>query len=122
MNRLPLFLLLIGVIVSLMAQQPTQTFAVPSAAISIPVMSQSDMASMPHCMPVAGQQPTQTPRKCGVAGCIAMMTSGVPLIPADQIAAMPVAASAADNEYMGIFETLHGRTTVPELEPPSILI
>lgn len=130
MRRLYLLLLLIGAIVGLVAQQPAQAFAVPPGAIDMPAMStsemasmsRSDMAQMPDCMPLAGQDSTQTPCKCGVAGCAAMMASGVAFMPADQIAVLPVAASAAGTRPKGIFAALHGRTTVPELEPPSILI
>lgn len=121
MKRLSLFLLLIGVIVGLVAQQPAQAFAVPPGAMDMAVMSESDMASMPDCMPSVGQHPTHAPCKCGVAGCIAMIALGVPMLLAEGPLPFPAAIASERDGRIGTSAELRGRSTAPEPEPPSIL-
>lgn len=122
MKRLPLFVLLIGVIVGLMAQLPTPVFAAPTRAIATAAMAQNDMASMPDCTSAMAKKTSPAPRKCGMVGCLAMTTSGVAmLLPGgSELAGASVASKLA--RPTSPLANLRGRSTVPEPEPPSVLI
>lgn len=122
MKRLFLFLMLIGVMVGLAAQQPAQALAAPTGAMDMAAMATSDMASMPDCMSAMEKDAAHKPCKCGAAGCIAMMASGGPMMLSDASIVLRAAARSDRDEQIGIFAALRGRSTAPEPEPPSILI
>ena len=122
MKRLFLFLMLICVMVGLAVQQPAQALAAPAGAMDMASMTTSDMASTPDCMSAMQKRSAQKPRKCGLAGCIAMMASGGPMMLSDASMALQAAARSDRDDRIGLFPALHGRSTPPEPEPPSILI
>ncbi|WP_010219231.1 hypothetical protein [Sphingomonas sp. PAMC 26621] len=122
MKRLSLFLLLIGVMIGLAAPQPAQALAAPAGAMEMAAMATSDMASMPDCMSTMDKDASHKPCKCGLAGCIAMMASGGPMMLSDASMVLRVEARSDRDEQIGIFAALRGRSTAPELEPPSTLI
>lgn len=119
MKRLATFLLLIGVVIGI-AVQPALTPA--TAAMSMAQMSQAAMTTMPDCMEEVGKDATPKPCKCGMAGCIAMMAAGAPLMLADVSAALTVPLTGERQDGLAVVATLRGRSTAPEPEPPSILI
>ncbi len=122
MKRLSIFLILIGVVVGLAMQQPAQALAAPMGAMDMTAMAGSDMASMPDCMASMRKDATKSPCKCGMAGCIAMMASGSPMMLADGADPIAVSIASERDERIGISAALRGRSTAPEPEPPSALI
>lgn len=122
MKRLSLFLLLIFVMVGLAAQQPAQALAAPAGAMDMAAMATSHIASMPDCMSAMEKDAAHKPCKCGLAGCIAMMASGGPMMLSDTSMVLQAAARSDRDEQIGIFAALSGRSTAPEPEPPSTLI
>ncbi len=121
MKRLSILILLLGVVIGLAMQQPAQALAAPTGAMDMAAMSSDDMAAMPDCMAAMQKDATKTPCKCGMAGCIAMMASGAPMMLAD--GSIPIAVSIASerDDRIGISAALRGRSTAPEPEPPSTL-
>lgn len=122
MKRLSLFLLLIGVMIGLAAQQPAQALAAPAGTMDMASMAASDMASMPNCMAAIEKDATHKPCKCGLAGCIAMMASGGPMMLSDTSMALLAAVRSDRDEQIGLAAALRGRSTAPEPEPPATLI
>ncbi len=121
MKRLSLFLLLIGAMIGLAAQQPAQALAAPAGAMDMASMAASDMASMPDCMTSIEKDAAHKPCKCGLAGCIAMMASGGPMMLSDTSMALLAAVRSDRDEQIGLAAALRGRSTAPEPEPPSLL-
>lgn len=121
-KRLSLFLLLIGVMIGLAVQQPAQALAAPAGAMDMASMATSDMASIPDCMASAQKNAAHKPCKCGLAGCIAMMASGGPMMLSATSMPLIAAGQSDRDEKMGLFAALRGRSTAPEPEPPSNLI
>ena len=122
MKRLFLFLMLIGVMVGLAVQQPAEALAAPAGAMDMAAMATSDMASMPDCMSAMEKDAAHKPCKCGLAGCIAMMASGGPMMLSATSMSLIAAGQSDRDERMGLFAALRGRSTAPEPEPPSNLI
>lgn len=122
MKRLFLFLVMIGVMVGLAAQQPAQALAAPAGAMDMASMATSDTASMPDCMSAMEKDAARKPCKCGLAGCIAMMAAGGPMMLSDASMVLQAAARSDRDEQIGLFPALQGRSTPPEPEPPSTLI
>ncbi|WP_454888048.1 hypothetical protein [Sphingomonas oryzagri] len=122
MKRLSLFLLLIGVMIGLAVQQPAQAIAAPAGAMDMASMAASDMASMPDCMASVQKDAAHKPCKCGLAGCIAMMASGGPMMLSETSMALVAAGRSDRDEQIGLAAALRGRSTAPEPEPPSTLI
>lgn len=103
-------------------QQPAQALALPTGAMDMAAIAGSDMASMPDCMAEMQKDASGTPSKCGVAGCIAMMASGAPMMLADGQISIAASIASERNERIGTSAFLRGRSTAPEPEPPSALI
>lgn len=120
MKRLSIMLLLIGVIVGL-AGRPVQAVTPPMAAMSMAKMSQADMAAMPDCMAKMSKEVDHKPCKCGMGGCIAMMASGVSFMLADGTSAIAPAGAGKRMDRPSAIAALHGRSTAPEPEPPTLL-
>lgn len=121
MKRLATFLLLFCVALGLAAQRPAQAFAPPMEQTDMASMSHMDMSAMPGCVAAMAQDATHKPCKCGLAGCIAMMTSGASLMLADASMAPAIAVAGERQDHVARVATLRGRSTAPELPPPSIL-
>jgi len=121
-KRLSLFLLLIGVLIGLAAQQPAQALAAPAGAMDMASMAAGDMASMPDCTASIQKDAAHKPCKCGLAGCIAMMASGGPMMLSDTSMVLIAAGRSDREEQIGLAAPLRGRSTAPEPEPPSALI
>lgn len=116
MKHLSTLILLIGVIVGLAIQQPAKAFAAPMETAA---MTGSIMASMPACAAGMRRDASHTPRKCGIADCIAMMASSTPLMLGDGSAMIMIPALSEHDERIGTSLALRGRSTVPEPEPPT---
>ena len=121
MQRIATLLFCFGIIFGLSLLQPALAFASPTSSMDMAAMSQADMSAMPDCMASMMKHSTPKPCKCGLAGCIAMMTSGVSMMLADGSAPLPFVIARAQFEHAAIVAALHGRSTAPEPEPPSIL-
>lgn len=122
MKRPLLFLMLIGVFLGLVAHQPAQALAAPMGSMNMTSLSANAMASMPECMPAMKKDATQTPCKCGLAGCIAMMASGTPMMLPDGQVAIGALIASERVVQIAASAVLQGRSTAPEPEPPSPLI
>ena len=118
-KRASLLLLLFCVVLGLAVQLPAQAFA---AQVGTADMAASDMSSTPDCMAAMQKDANHMPCKCDMPGCIAMMSSGAPIMLAD--GSMPITVSIASerNLRIGISPVLRGRSIAPEPEPPSVLI
>ncbi|MEO7681117.1 MAG: hypothetical protein ABIS14_10580 [Sphingomonas sp.] len=110
-------LLLFGVIVGL-AGQPVQAMSAAVMTVSTAMTGDKAMSSMDDCMAAASKK--TTPCKCGMAGCLAMMASGAPLLFVHGPMAPPVVASSERLEGSGVVAPLHGRVIAPEPEPPTV--
>lgn len=121
MKRLFLSLFLFGAMIGLAAQQPAQALAAPAGAMNMASMAASDMASMPDCMAATEKDASPKPCKCGLAGCIAMMASGGPMMLSETSMLLAASVRSDRDEHVGISAALRGRSTAPEPEPPSFL-
>ena len=120
-RRIATLLLFFGLIFGLASQQPTHAHASPMPQMDMTAMSQADMAAMPDCMAAMTKDATNKPCKCGLAGCIAMMTWGVSILLPDGSMAPTLIAERGQPDHPTIVAVLHGCSTAPEPEPPSIL-
>ena len=128
MRRIATLLLFFGLIFGLASQQPTHAHASPMPQMDMTAMAQADMAAMPggmaaipDCVAAMTKDPTSKPCKCGLAGCIAMMTWGVSMLLPDGSMAPTLIAERGQPDHPTIVAVLHGCSTAPEPEPPSIL-
>lgn len=122
MKRLYHLLLLIGAIIGLAAQPPAQAFAVPVGAMDMAAMVARDGTPKADCMASARKDASHPPCKCGSAGCMAMTAAGGSMLLAAAPVMMAMSIAAERDERMVRFAAMPGRTTAPELEPPSVLI
>lgn len=120
MKRIATLLLLLGVIVGL-AGRPVQAMTPPMAAMSMAKMSQADMAAMPDCMAKMSKDADQKPCKCGMGGCVAMMASGASFMLAGGTTAIAPTPASKRLDRPSDMAALHGRSTPPEPEPPTLL-
>ncbi|MES2095917.1 MAG: hypothetical protein V4459_04095 [Pseudomonadota bacterium] len=122
MKRFATFLLLLCVTLGLAAQQPAGATSAPMATMDMASMSKADMTAMPDCMAAMSKDVDHKPCKCGLGGCIAMMSSGAAMmLPNEPEAPISIAAGERLDHLSGV-QRLRGRATVPEPEPPSVLI
>lgn len=119
MKRLPLLLLLIGIIVGLTAQLPASALAAPMRATAATGIAQNSVASMPDCKSGTPKKASPAPCKCGMAGCIAMMTSGVAMLRPEGLAFADASVASKLARPTAPSASLRGRSTAPEPEPPS---
>jgi hypothetical protein len=121
-KRLPLLLLLIGVIFGLIVQLPEPVFAAQVHAEPAVEMAQNSMASMPDCKSAMPRKSSSAPCKCGTVGCLAMTSSGATMLLADAPALADASVAAKLAPPVSPVAHLRGRSTVPEPEPPSLLV
>jgi hypothetical protein len=119
-KRLATLMLLLGVLVG-MSALPLQANAAPMAGMSMAKMTQADMSAMPDCVASRAKDAKQKPCKCGMGGCLAMMASGASFMLADGASASFHAVSGKRLVHASVTATLHGRSTTPEPEPPTLL-
>jgi hypothetical protein len=120
-KRLPLFLLLIGVMFGLATQLPAQAFAGSTRAMAAAGMAQNERASMLDCKSAPAKKTPSAPCKCGVVGCL-MTTSGAAILLPDGSALAGASVASKLARPFASLANLRGRSTVPEPEPPSFLI
>lgn len=120
-RRLATFLLLIGVMIGI-AIQPAQALPPPMSTMSMAQMSRAAMATMPDCTEEVSKDATSKPRKCGMAGCIAMMAAGAPFMLGEALSALAAPVAGEQQDRLAIIAALRGRSTAPEPEPPTALI
>ena len=119
-KRIATLLLFFGLIFGLASHQPTHALASPMPQMDMTAMPDG-MAAMPDCVAAMTKDVTNKPCKCGLAGCIAMMTWGVSILLPDGSMAPTLIAERGQPDHPTIVAVLHGRSTAPEPEPPSIL-
>lgn len=119
MKRIATLLLFLGVTVGLAIQQPTHALASPMPQVDMAATSHADMSAMPDCMASTTKDATHKPCKCGLAGCIAMMTSGVSMLLPDSSVAPTIVRAQEQLDRPTIVAVLHGHSTSPDPEPPS---
>jgi len=119
-KHLFLFLLLVGIVVGL-TLQPTQALAGPMGMMPM-ATAHGSTAAMHDCTAAKSKSSTPAPCKCGIAGCLAMMSSDAPMMRANGMAPAGTWDRSSAVEHHFVSTVLSGRTTTPEPEPPSALI
>jgi hypothetical protein len=118
-KRLPLILLLLGVVLGLSAQLPSQALAASAREMVHAGSAQNGMASMHGCKESMPKKAASTPCKCDLAGCIAMTASGMAMLHPDISSFAAASISSRLVRPTASVLALRGRSPAPDPEPPS---